>query len=183
MARRDRWPTYCGVDLAGSTKASADFFAMVTVAVELETGRRYVLDLQHEQGATISRQVALVREADDVFEPTFRVEGNGAGFANARHLVNQVRRGESFVTTKSSKWSPEIGIPALLALFASGTITVPWNARARRLLDPLVRELRAFPGGRHDDTVDALCFANAAAVKDAARPKPKRLSAEWITLR
>jgi predicted phage terminase large subunit-like protein len=182
MAQRDRWPTYCGVDLAGSTNLSADFFALLVIGVEPDSQRRYVLDLKHERGATITRQVSLVREADDVFDPFFRIEGNGPGFANARHLVNQVGRGESFVTTRSSKWSQDSGIPALVGAFASGLIVIPWNGKARRIFDPLVRELRTFPRGRHDDAFDALTFANAAAVKDSTRPRKRPVRIEWLNI-
>lgn len=176
MALDGGWSCFTGIDLAGGTKATADFFAALTLAWDPKADRYVVLDLRHERGTTISRQVAIVREIDTLWSPRFRIEGNGPGFSNARHLTNQLTDAEAFATTKQSKWSQEYGIPALVALFGARRITIPGNAAAQRLLDPLLRELRTFPRGRHDDAFDALTFAHAAAVLDPSRrrkPMPR----------
>lgn len=183
MAKKGRWAAYTGVDTASSTKPDADFTAMMTLVCDPESARWYVAHLVYQRGLTLPRQLRHLREIDDVFSSTFRIEGVAAAAGTAEYLATQVRHGESFATTQKSKREAQ---QALVAAFQAGRIVIPWNAQARRLLDGLVRELRVFPRGRHDDAVDALSFAIIAALRDDDNLKKKRtgrVSVEWIKLR
>lgn len=181
LAEQDRLRAYCGVDTAGSRKRTADRTALATIYANPKTRHVYLADLKYEHGASLPRQVQLVREIDRTFAPRFRIEGNGPALASAEHLASQVHDGAAFSSTVRNKWSQQIGVPALVHAFASRLVTIPWNTTGRVRFGPLVHELQSFPHGRHDDAVDALRFALAAFVLDTAR-SPTRVQIGAVTI-
>lgn len=143
------------LDVALSTKTSADYTACVVIGRATD-GRVFVLDVLRKklEAPELVREVrafALVRWR----APAIHIERAGVGLA----IVQQARAaGLPVLEVAVDRDKVSRALP-LAAAFEGGKLVLPERAP---WLAELERELLEFPGGRHDDQVDALAHAWAA---------------------
>lgn len=149
-------------DTAGKTATTNDWSVCVTLL--RWKGAFYILDVTRERldyPALKQKAVALARQ----YRPRMvLVEDAGVGtalIAELRHLGINVR-------SVSATIGKEARAAVEAAKFEGGRVLLP--AKARWLPD-FEAELFSFPGGRHDDQVDALCQALAYNVPTLAATK------------
>lgn len=170
---------FCTVDLAASTKTSADWTVICSVAVHGQD--LFVLDVvrRRMEGPDI---VPAIREQFAKHDlRVAHIEATGFQLA----LVQEARRdGLPVKELRADRDKVARSLP-LEARMEHGTV---WFPRDAVWLPELQRELLAFPVGEHDDQVDALAYAAAAAGQvrrshdwDAAGPDPLTQRPGWET--
>lgn len=142
------------IDPAVSTKESADFTAIATVAIVNETGELLVLDMirAHLEGPdiipTAARAMARWGSSELLVET---VAFQLTLFQEARRAGLPVRK------LRADRDKTSRALP-LAARLEAQTVFFLEDAD---WIDELTRELRAFPAGLHDDQVDVLAYAAA----------------------
>jgi phage terminase large subunit-like protein len=171
---------FIGVDPAFSTSATADFTAIVPVAV---TSRKhfYVLPYWHRRaqpGAVmdeVERQWKALRPVRVNLEAT-------AGQEIYRSLLN-----EKGIPGLQNRFMPRVSkekryLEGLQPIFASKRVFLPKGQSSQ-----LEQELLMFPYGKHDDLIDGLYYATLHAFPASERtigkdgkPKKKTPSRDWM---
>lgn len=154
-------------DPAGSTKTSADFFALATWGLT-PSRDLLLLDLVRDR-LEGPDQPALLRAAYDQWHPVKQgVEAKGLGLT----LFQQLKRdGLPVVELKADADKFTRALP-MAARYEAGTVFHPIGAP---WLPAYEDELIDFPRGTHDDQVDAA--ANAYHMQETIRLEPRRFAA------
>ncbi|MCX7805842.1 MAG: phage terminase large subunit [Planctomycetota bacterium] len=163
-AGRVRWAR--GWDLASSeARAKEDPDYTVGVLAGWDGGTLWIADVVRGRWTALERERAMVETA--------RRDGPGvpvaveqvAGYKDAVVRLRALLAGKAVVRAETPRADKLALAAALEPLFEAGRVALlraPWN---RALLD----EIAAFPAGRHDDQVDALRIAAAAAMGGGRR--------------
>lgn len=163
-----KWALVAGLDPAGAG-AQAGFTAFVLLAVDLESGRRVLVDLVN------AKQMKAPQLRDQIFDwadryplRELRVEANGLQSQlvqfNEEIMARMTSRGVRVVphiTTGHNKWDPQFGVESMATMFVNRQISLPTqDVASRNRIRPLVEQLLAFPMGAVTDLVMALWFAD-----------------------
>lgn len=160
------WKIVCGLDPAGGTKKSG-YSAFVALAVDLGTGRRYVVDAYAQKGMRAPQIKQKILEWSDQYNPvSWRIEGNALQaqiFQYDTELVQELAgrgiRLENHVTG-SNKWDSSFGISSTSPLFAGRLISIPWCGKeSAKYFRPFTEQLTSWPMTRTFDIVMAFWFA------------------------
>jgi len=148
-----------GVDLSVGQQADSDFFAIVTVGVDV-WGNIYVLD-SYQARLSFRQQTMAIMERFRRFDPIkVAIESNAYQAVQADFLKESgMPRVMKVFTTRdklSRAWK-------LSALFEDGRI------RLGRNMHELIEQLLAFPQSEHDDLLDALDLSVSVSVSHAPR--------------
>jgi len=143
---------YTTVDLATSTKESADFTVVTTIGVDKENNV-YVLDVIRKR-IEAPDIVKLLEQVYEKWQPT-SIGVESAGFQLA--LIQIIRRQTTLpiVKLKADKDKLSRALP-LSAKMEAGMVFFPNDAL---WYSDLEKELLVFPSGDHDDQVDSLAYA------------------------
>ena len=141
---------YQGVDLAISDKETADYFVLLTIGFEKETGMYYVLDIYRERISFKQQQDVIKLKAEQWQPLKIGIESNAYQKALGSELIRTTSLPIRQLVTQKDKVSRA---QRRSALFENGKI------RIRKDMTVLIDELCLFPDASHDDTFDALDFA------------------------
>jgi len=159
--RENNYSVFTTVDLAISEAYTADYTAIVTVAVSPQN-HWFVLDIDYGRYDP-SKTIEAIFRAVVKYQPLkVGIEKVAYQQALAHFLEKEmVKRNQFFeiVPLKAQK-AKELRIQALQPRFATGTIWFPVNAA---FLTELESELLMFPRGKHDDLIDALAYMEQIA--------------------
>jgi len=173
----ESWPRVAGVDLASRQHAEADYTVIVTAAVD-PAGRRHLVEIVRERVDFAATLRLLVQQYRKHRHAIILVENNSYQDAVLQALRDpSVRRAVGAegltlplrpFTTGRQKADETLGLPGLAAKMEQGVWRFPaadWphEAGCNCAFCALIRELRTYPVGEHDDTVMALWFADHAA--------------------
>jgi hypothetical protein len=140
----------------------------VLLGVDLETGKRHLVDLVNVKQMKAPQVIAQVLEWADRYPlRELRVEVNGLQAQLYQYntelqsgLSNRGVRIAPHVTHKGNKWDPQFGVEAMASLYHNQMITTPWaDANSRRKFRDLEEQLLQFPMGKVSDLVMAMWFA------------------------
>lgn len=146
---RDGLRVYIACDLAISQNASADYFAMVVAGMDIY-GMWYLLDI-YKGHIGFSKQLEVINEKTSYWQPLLvGIED----ISYQKSLLESLLR-EGFVPAVGihNTAPKEARIRSLQPMFEQGRIKISENHEA------FVQELLDFPGGEHDDMIDALEMA------------------------
>ncbi len=153
LPERPSLSVYTACDLAISEREGSDWFAMVTIGVD-SAGTIYLLDCIRGHFG-FSRQAEAVRDSCELHRPLLLgIEDVAYQRALIEHLSGNLAVPVKPITPLAPKQSR---IRALQPLFESGKVRV---APCHELF---IRELLEFPGGEHDDMIDAFEMAVSLA--------------------
>ena len=161
------WRLVIGLDPAGGGE-QAGFTAMVLLAVDLQSGRRYLVDVVNQ------RQMKAPQVKDQILDwvsryPVYelRVEVNGLQgqiYQYDHELVHKLTNAGVRVAphvTHRNKWDAQFGVESMAPMFYNGQVSIPWeDIASRRKFEPLIDQLVQFPMGKVSDLVMALWFAD-----------------------
>lgn len=183
--------TYMGVDLALSASSGADYFCAFVIAIEPETGDRWVVDIVRRKGMGYQQQVDTIVGLSKLYDCNFvfceanqyqRVISDMVvrqsdvpikAFYTTGRAKNQAtteRRGMSG-TYSANKNALDRGVPGLRMLLENQKLKIPWAQESQEVVEIWMREMQAFGFqngklqgvGAHDDTVMAFWMADQAA--------------------
>lgn len=171
------WRLIAGLDPAGGSKDSG-FTAMSLVGVDLESGRRFLVDQLAVKSMKAPEMKNQILEWSDSYPISeWRVEVNGVQsqlIQYDRELVQRLaQRGVRVVphTTNRNKWDPQFGVESMAPLFETGLVSIPWgNREAHMTFQPFVDELLSFPMGAVSDRVMSFWFTHIGARAVLDRP-------------
>jgi hypothetical protein len=162
----DGWRLIAGLDPAGANKGSG-YTAMVLLAVDLNTGHRFVVDAIAEKAMKAPRMKQLMFEWTDrypIYE--WRVESNGVQSQlvqyNEEVMQHLAKRGVRVVPhqTHGNKWDAEFGVESIAPLFSQKLVSIPWAGRSTaQNFQRMIEEFISFPMGVTSDLVMAFWFA------------------------
>lgn len=146
-----------GVDLAISQKETADYSAIVVVGYDKDSGQRYVLDCVRDR-VSFHNVVDMVKRMADKWQPArINIEAVQYQVAVVQELLRKTSLPVKSVRPDKDKVTR---FQPLQARYEQGLVT-----HVRSLMQDFERELLDFPAAEHDDMVDALVYAEQAAVK------------------
>jgi predicted phage terminase large subunit-like protein len=147
-----------GVDLAISKSETADYTAIVVVGYDPESGRRYVVDVWRGK-VSFHEVVDTVKQYAAKWKPQrINIEAVQYQVAVVQELLRKTSLPVKAIKPDRDKVTR---FHAVLARYEQLLVTHVTN------LDPhFERELLSFPISDHDDMVDALVYAELAAVKN-----------------
>ncbi len=163
-----KFPRDAGVDLAiASAEKEAAFFAIVGIATTNDW-HRWVMNVEFTRGLTFGQQTFLMSQCQDRFQyEIVTVENNGFQDSILRHyqeegtIVGTRVPVRAFRTGAVQKKDLAIGVPSMGIEFEQARWHIPYgDARSRRIVEPLIEEMRQYPEpGFHDDAIMAMFFA------------------------
>lgn len=166
------WRLVLGVDPAGGG-TQAGYTAMVVLGVDMDTGRRYIVDIvNHKQMRAPQIKDQIIDFADKYPLAEIRVEVNGLQsqlFQFDTELIQKLtQRGVRFVPHIThgkkgvgGKWDDQFGVETMGPMFYNGMISCPYmDINSRRKIGELHEQLAQFPMGTVNDLVMALWFAD-----------------------
>jgi len=171
------WPRVAGVDLASRQHAEADYTVIVTAAVAPD-GRRHLVEVVREKIDFAATLRLIIEQYRKHRHALILVENNAYQDAVLQALRDPgIRRAVGAegltlplrpMTTGRQKADETLGLPGLAAKMEQGAWRFPaagWPHAPDCTCGfcALIRELRSYPVGEHDDTVMALWFADRAA--------------------
>jgi hypothetical protein len=170
------WRLIAGLDPAGANKGSGST-AFMLVAVDLNTGKRFVVDAVAEKAMKAPRMRQLIYEWTDrypIYE--WRVEANGVQSQLVQyneeviqHLAKRGVRVVPHVTSGHNKWDAEFGVESIAPLFHAELVSIPWaGVHSAQKFQSLVEEFVSFPMGTTSDLVMAFWFAELG-IRDLLR--------------
>lgn len=164
------WRLIAGLDPAGANKNSGRT-AMVLLAVDPDTGKRFVVD------AISERQMKAPRMRDVIFDwsskyPIYewRVESNGVQSQlvqyNEEIVQHLAKRGirvlphQTNASGRTGKWDAEFGVETMAPLFHAELVSIPWaGVQSAQAMQKILEEFVSFPMGIESDLVMAFWFA------------------------
>lgn len=148
-----------GVDLAISKADTADFTAIAIVGYEKESGRRYVLDIWRGKEG-FHEVVTMIKNYAAKWNPQrINIESVQYQVAVVQELLRKTSLPVKAVKPERDKVTR---FHSVLARYEQLLVT-----HVRGLEPNFEKELLSFPESNHDDMVDALVYAEAAAVKSS----------------
>jgi len=158
-----------GVDLAISQSITADYFAFVTLAIEVSSGKRIVLDIVRER-LTPSQQRALIADKFEKFKHSvIMVESNAYQAALVKDMQEYTSIPIKSFITSEEKYDPLLGINSIAVLLENKKFVIPSDfsdVRTKDNVGYLCDGLITYRPDKHtEDTVMALWFANTAGRK------------------
>ncbi len=160
------WRLIAGLDPAGGNKGSG-YTAMVLLAADLNTGKRFVVDMIAEKSMKAPRMKQIMFEWSDMY-PIYewRVESNGIQSQlvqyNEEIIQHLAKRGIRVVPhqTHANKWDADFGVESISPLFLAELVSIPWaGAQTARKFQKMIEEFISFPMGITSDVVMAFWFA------------------------
>ncbi len=160
------WRLIAGLDPAGGNKGSG-YTAMVLLAADLNTGKRFVVDVIAEKSMKAPRMKQIIFEWSDMY-PIYewRVESNGIQSQlvqyNEEIIQHLAKRGIRVIPhqTHSNKWDADFGVESISPLFLAELVSIPWaGAQTAKKFQKMIEEFIAFPMGVTSDIVMAFWFA------------------------
>jgi predicted phage terminase large subunit-like protein len=146
-----------GVDLAISQKETADYSAIVIVGYHKDTGRRYVLDVWRGR-VTFHEIIETIKSYASKWSPTrINIEAVQYQVAVVQELLRKTSLPVKAIKPDRDKVAR---FHSVLARYEQMLIT-----HVRGIDPAFENELLSFPTSDHDDMVDALVYADLAAVK------------------
>lgn len=146
---RDELSVYMACDLAISQRSTADYFALVVAGIDSE-GMWYLLDILKGHFG-FGKQLDVVNEKTAYWQPLI------VGIEDVsyqRVLLEALQRGGFVPAVGVRNIAPkEARIRSLQPMFEQGRIKISEDHEA------FIQELLDFPGGEHDDMIDALEMA------------------------
>lgn len=161
------WGLVAGLDPGGANE-QAGYTALVLLAVDLESGRRHLVDLVNVRQMKAPQVIAQVLDWAERYPlRELRVETNGLQAQLYQYsqelnagLTNRGVRLAPHITHKGNKWDPQFGVEAMATLFHNQQISTPWaDANSRSKFRDLEEQLLQFPMGSVSDLVMAMWFA------------------------
>lgn len=147
-----------GVDLAISKSETADYSSIVVVGFDKDSGRRYILDVWRAKEG-FHEIVQSIQSMAAKWNPSrINIEAVQYQVAVVQELLRKTALPVRAVKPDRDKVSRFHG---LLARYEQLLVT-----HVRGLMPEFEAELLSFPHGSHDDMVDALVYADLAAVKN-----------------
>jgi predicted phage terminase large subunit-like protein len=146
-----------GVDLAISKSETADYSAIAVIGFDKESGRRYVLDIWRGKEGFHDIVQMIVSIAAKWNPQRINIEAVQYQVAVVQELLRKTSLPVRAVKPERDKVTRFQG---LHARYEQLLVT-----HVRGLLPDFERELLSFPEADHDDMVDALVYAELAAVK------------------
>ena len=155
------WNIFTAVDLAISKADTADYTAVVTVAVSPEN-HWFVLDVDYGRYSPSEAIDAIFRAVQKWRPIVVGIEKVAYQESLEHFLIKEMpQRGIFFrVQPLRAEKKKELRIQALQPRFVAGTVWFPQNAP---FLAELEAELLMFPRGKHDDIIDALAYIEQLA--------------------
>jgi predicted phage terminase large subunit-like protein len=144
-----------GVDLAISQSEEADFFAIVVVAMHPD-GRRFVVDAFHDRLTFYAQQQAVASMAAKWNPGAILIESQQYQAALVQELARTTTLPVAPVRADRDKL---VRFAPMVTRYEQGLVY-----HAAGLPDYFESELFTFPGGKNDDLVDALGYADRAAM-------------------
>jgi predicted phage terminase large subunit-like protein len=146
-----------GVDLAISQRETADYSSIVVVGFDKDTGRRYVLDVWRGR-VGFHEIVDTVKAFASKWQPTrINIEAVQYQVAVVQELLRKTSLPVKAIKPDRDKVAR---FHSVLARYEQMLIT-----HVRGIDPAFENELLSFPTSDHDDMVDALVYADLAAVK------------------
>lgn len=147
------------VDPAISEKTTADFWAMVTIGIERNTGHIFILDIVRMREGDPLKQVKMVFDQYRQWgHDTIKVES--VAYQKGLHALIQRQGAAIGLYPPVMPYRPDTDKTRRAtfhsANFAGGLV---WIRQDHPLLSPFVEEILAFPQGSHDDMFDAYMIA------------------------
>lgn len=167
------WALMLGVDPAGAG-AQSGYTAMICMGVDLNTGRRHLVDVINQKAMKAPQMLAQIVEWSERYSPReARVEVNGLQSQLLqyndelnRKLSNAGVRIVPHITHRGNKWDPQFGVEAMSTLYHNNLISTPWaDANSRKKFGALEQQLMQFPMGKVTDMVMAMWFASLSATE------------------
>ena len=151
------------MDLAiGTAEREAAFFCLSVVAFD-KGGIRWIIAMNRHRGITLKSQLDILGQVyKDMDFEVCGVESNGIQAAIEGYVRETTMIPTRPIHTGAlQKTDIEIGIPSLATEWEQGRWRIPYgDARSRRLVDPMLEELFAYPSpGSHFDTIMSIFFA------------------------
>jgi len=146
-----------GVDLAISKSETADYSAIAVIGYDKESGRRYVLDIWRGKEGFHDIVQSIVSMAAKWNPQRINIEAVQYQVAVVQELLRKTSLPVRAVKPERDKVTR---FQSLHARYEQLLVT-----HVRGLLPDFERELLSFPEADHDDMVDALVYAELAAVK------------------
>lgn len=178
LAPDSKWlklPRYTGIDLAiADAEAGGSYFVITVIAVDKNL-ERWILWIERTRGISFDSQIQVIEDVHERFLPVIhKIENNGYQDAVVQNSRKKGLPVEAYTTSSISKRDLEIGLPSLGVEFEQGRWHIPnGDARSKRVMEPLEKELRVYPlAGYHDDCVMSLFFAQQA-VRQAPTVEPR----------
>ncbi|RKX60862.1 MAG: hypothetical protein DRP29_01805, partial [Thermodesulfobacteriota bacterium] len=159
--RENNYSVFTTVDLAISEAQTANYTAIVTIAVSPEN-HWFVLDIDYGR-YNPSETIEAIFKAVTKYRPLkVGIEKVAYQQALAHFLEKEmVKRNQFFeIVPLIAQKAKELRIQSLQPRFVAGTIWFPVNAA---FLTELESELLMFPRGKHDDLIDALAYMEQIA--------------------
>ncbi len=171
------WRLIAGLDPAGGSDDSG-WTAFVLVGVDLETGRRHLIDLFTERSMKAPQIYDLMMAWSTSYPISeWRVESNGLQSQLVqynRELIQALAlkgvRVVPHVTSGHNKWDPQFGVESIAPLMSADLFSIPYAGETtQRRVRPLVDQLLSFPMGQVSDLVMALWFCEIGAKESLQR--------------
>ena len=185
-----RWRMIGGLDPGGAQKRSG-YTAFTVVGIDLETGKRFLVDTYAElQMKSPEVKKMMLEWAVKYRLHEWRVEANGLQHQIYQYDIELVKalqvqgvRVEPH-NTNNNKWDPQFGVESMAPLWNVQMVSVPWgNAPSQQRFQPLLDQLLGFPMAPVSDMVMSLWFADLGArqlLNRAHMPMfENRLSKRW----
>jgi hypothetical protein len=159
--------------LAGLDPASTGYTAAVVLGVDLETGKRHVIDISNRAGSKPDETRELIKDWTERYGvKEWRIERNAfQTFLTRDTEINEYLASRGVMLTEhmtnNNKSDPNFGVMAMSALFANNQITLPRSdiQRVKSLIEQLVTWQPNPPKGQKTDIVMALWFAELRALE------------------
>lgn len=165
---------FMGIDPASTLSATADYTAIVVIAVD-RNGVRYIVDVLRKRMKPLAVADAII----DMYKKYKPVKSQIETVGFQAMIGDHIRDRGHYIPGLSIKNNPRMRkqdrLQALQPLLATGKLRVPTREQLPVISD-VIDEFLMYPRGRNDDTIDAFFYANKGAYRpyhDAVRADGK----------